>query len=210
MLLGVVPPRPVVVHGLPGAVLAACGLPRLPPPAEAAVEVPRVHVGEDHPETVLEKVGRLGPVAAPPRLDHVDLGVEVHGDVGPLGQRGAPQDDGLGGLVAVRPHQPVKHLRLELGPHGVVVGHVLRLHRCRDVPVLGPAVEVHLVPAEVHHVPDLGQLEQLLVQALEYTIRVLVDGIQLAAIRLPAIRRPWLLINAQCQLPVTVLRPWIN
>lgn len=207
MLLGVVPPRPVIVDGLPGSVLAAGRLPRFPPPAEAAVQVPSVHVGEDHPETVLEEIGGLRPVATPPRLDHVYLGVEVGGDVRPLGEGGAPQDHGLGRFVAVRLHQPVQHLGLELGPHGVVVGHVLRLHSGRDVPVLGPTVEVHLVPAKVDHVPDLGQLEKLFVQALEYAIRVLVDGIQLAAIRLAAIRRPWLLINAQCQLPVTVLRP---
>lgn len=207
MLLGVVPPRPVVVDGLPGAVLAAGRLARFAPPAEAAVQVPGVHVGEDHPEAVLEKVGGLRPIAAPPRLDHVNLGVEVGGDVGPLGEGGAPEDDGLGRFVAVRLHQSVQHLGFEFGPHGVVVGHVLGLHRGRDVSVLGPAVEVHLVPTEVDHVPDPGQLEQLFVQALEYAVRVLVDGIQLAAIRLAAIGRPWLLINAQCQLPVTVLRP---
>lgn len=207
MLLGVVPPRPVVVDGLPGAVLAAGRLPRLPPPAEPAVQVPGVHVREDHPEPVLEEVGGLGPIAAPPRLDHVNLGVEVGGDVRPLREGGAPQDHGLGRFVSVRLHQSVQHLGLELGPHCVMVGHVLGLHRGRDVPVLGPTVEVHLVPAEMDHVPDPGQLEQLLVQALEYSVRVLVDGIQLAAIRLAAIRRPWLLINAQCQLPVTVLRP---
>ena len=77
----------MIVDSLPGTILAASGLPDFPPLAEPAVQIPRVHVRENHSETVLEEIRRLRPVATTPRLDHVDLRVEVHGDVRPLGQR---------------------------------------------------------------------------------------------------------------------------
>lgn len=80
----------MIVDSLPGAVFAARGLAALSPPAKAAVQIPGVHVRQDHPEAVLQQVRRFRPVAAAPGLDDVNLRIEVHHDVRPLGQRRAP------------------------------------------------------------------------------------------------------------------------
>lgn len=106
----------------------------------------------------------------------------------------------------IRPYQPLQHLRLELRPERVMIRHVLRLHGQGDVAVLRPALEIHLVAAEMHQIAHLGEIQQLPVQALEYPIRVFIYGIQLAAVRLAAVGRPRLLIHAQRQLSKTMFR----
>lgn len=146
----------MIVDRLPGTILATGGFAGFPPPAKAAVQVPSVHVRQDHPEAILEEIRSLWPGATTPRLNHVDLRIEVHADVGSLGQRRAPQDHSLRRLIVVGLDEPLHDLRLEFRPHRVMIGHVLRLHRGRDVPVLGPTVQVHLVAAQVHDVTDLG------------------------------------------------------
>lgn len=85
----------------------------------------------------------------------------------------------------------------EFGPEDVDVGDVLGLHGRADVAVLGPAVEVDLVAAEVHDVPDLGEVEELAVEALEDLVGVVVYGIELAAVGLAAVRGPGLLVHAE-------------
>ena len=96
-------------------------------------------------------------------------------------------------------------LLLKLGPEHVIVGHVLGLHGRGDIAVLGPTVEIHFVAAHMHDVAHLRQVEQLPVQALEDLVGVLVDWIQLAAVRFAAVGRPRLLVHAERKLAQAVL-----
>jgi len=80
----------MIVDGLPGSVLATGCFATFPPPAETAVQIPGVYMRQDHAKAILQQIGRLWPITAAPRLDHVDLWIEVQHDVRPLGQWRTP------------------------------------------------------------------------------------------------------------------------
>lgn len=91
-------------------------------------------------------------------------------------------------------------LGLEVSPHFVQIGHFLGLHDLTDVRVLGPAVHVDLVTAEMHDVSYFGEVQQFSIKTLEDLERVVVYGVELTAVRLAAVRGPRLLVDAQSQL----------